>query len=314
MYISVKSLREKLQKACFAALCGISLLFVPILLYAQDGVAQNALTIAVSPAYPRTNDAVTLSLSSFASDLNTADIAWFINGTRVRSGKGAVKLETETGNPGTRLAVRVTVRTADGQLFEQEASVRPADVDVYWSAQTYTPPFYKGRALPTPGSSVKITAMPQFFSSPTNALDSASLVYAWGKDRQALGQFSGRGKQSIVIESPNPGEAVTVAVTVTSGAEWGAYREIALASVEPEIIFYERRPSEGIRYEHGLRGSTTLEEKEITVRAEPYFFSTEDMIGNNLTFNWFMNDAPLEKQRGERELTFTQEEGSEGIA
>ena len=42
---------------------------------------------------------------------------------------------------------------------------------------------------------------------------------------------------------------------------------------EPEIIFYENRPTEGISYENALGNTFLLKNEEVTLAAEPYFFS-----------------------------------------
>ena len=93
----------------------------------------------------------------------------------------------------------------------------------------------------------------------------------------------------------------------------GAQKGITITTQNPEIVFYERSPSEGIKYENALPSGFDLTQEEITVRAEPYFFSTEDLTRDGTSFKWSLNDEEVRSSSHVNEITLRREQGA-GIA
>jgi hypothetical protein len=130
-----------------------------------------------------------------------------------------------------------------------------------WEADTFVPQFYKGKALPTYKSIVKLTAIPRFN---TFASDPALYSYAWTANQiQSMGK--GLGKQSVLVPMKYSGSSVPVEVTVTdhaSGSDPSATTSATqlssgsaqqrLVAVDPLILFYEDAPLLGIRFDRAL--------------------------------------------------------------
>jgi hypothetical protein len=78
--------------------------------------------------------------------------------------------------------------------------------------------------------------------------------------------------------------------------------------VNPFIVFYEKHPLEGVRYGHPL-GTFTLPEKEVALRAEPYFFSNE-RSDVTLLYQWSLNGKHIQNQG--RTITLRNDKGLQG--
>ena len=269
----------------------------------------NTFNISISPAEPRARQTVEVVLKSFSININTSYISWILNGKRVKEGRGASTYSFETGALGTESSVRVIVNTEAGIRIEQSFQIQPAEVDLIWEAFTYVPAFYKGKALATSKSRIKITAIPHFIIKGGARITSDNIIYTWRKDRRVLGSFSGTGKQSIIIDGPRLFENIRVGVSVSSlGEEYSARGEIVIQGEDPQILFYEKHPTEGIRYGHALSPEFTLSQEEIVIRAEPYFFSSEDLRGSRTSFEWKLNNTLIRSASRVNEVVLRQED------
>jgi len=282
--------------------------------FAHAQLSSSLLNVSISPATPKAHQEVKVSIESFTFDLRTAQITWILNGKVSQRGEGIKIFTFKTGNLGTESSVQVIVITSDGQKLERSFEIRPAEVDLIWESIAYTPPFYKGKALAASKNKIKITAIPHFILASKQRIDPDNLIYTWQKDRRVLGSLSGTGKQSLVIDGPRLFENARITVLISSlSGTYNAQKEIIIRSVDPEIIFYEKHPTEGIKYEHALEQNFTLTQEEITVRAEPYFFSSEDLNSSRVEFTWKLNGNAIENISRVNEIVLRQEEGG-GIA
>ncbi|MAG12504.1 hypothetical protein CL630_01700 [bacterium] len=281
---------------------------------AHAQLSSSLFNVSISPATPMAHQEVKVSIESFTFDLRTAQVTWILNGRVSQRGEGIKVFTFKTGNLGTESSVQVIVVTSDGQELERSFEIRPAEVDLIWESIAYTPPFYKGKALAASKNKIKITAIPHFILASKRRIDPDNLTYTWQKDRRVLGSLSGTGKQSVTIDGPRLFENARITVLISSlSGTYNAQKEIIIRSVDPEIIFYEKHPTEGIKYEHALEQDFALTQEEIIVRAEPYFFSSEDLSSSRVRFTWTLNGNNVENISRVNEIVLRQEEGG-GIA
>lgn len=297
----------KMRCALLIVLSAVSVTACVPLTYAQT--FEESLSIEMVPPQPGAFVGVSVSLESSSLDINTAEIIWTVNGKVASRGRGVKTLNFETGALGSVTNVRVVVTTTNGQRVEKNFTIRPAEVDVIWEALTYAPALYRGKTLPTSNSKIKITAVPHVFLENGARVTADNLVFTWQRDRQVLGSLSGIGKQSIVIDGPLSFEKTRIAVYVSSIS--GLYSTQGGATIEgvnPQVVFYEKHPLLGVRYERALPAEFTLSAEEVTVRSEPYFFALEDVGRNRLNFSWSLNDSPAESSANINEIVLRKEE------
>ncbi|MBI3020292.1 MAG: hypothetical protein HYY60_03145 [Parcubacteria group bacterium] len=265
------------------------------------------ITLTVTPEFPRANEEVTVSARGFSIDLNRAEISWTLNGKLEKRAVGGTTFSFRAGALGKTTTLVVGVKSPSQGSFQDAISIRPAEVDVLWEASTYTPPFYKGKALLSSSGDITLVAMPSLVAANGKTLDSAALVYAWEQDGKNLLSQSGFGKQSIVISGPPLFQESLVSVEVSSlDKSIRARKLIVLAPVEPKVLFYEKHPLRGILYARALENVFSLLKEEFILRAEPFFFSKNALKERWFDFSWLVNDAGVFTER-ENELILRHE-------
>jgi len=76
-----------------------------------------------------------------------------------------------------------------------------------------------------------------------------------------------------------------------------------------EVLVYEKRPLEGVIYSSVLQSPYNFTNDEVIFRAEPYFFSLEDVFGGLLGYRWRINreDIAVPREEQGNEITFRRE-------
>ena len=136
------------------------------------------LEITTSPKYPKPNELVRITIESYLTDLNKATLAWSVNGDVVTQGIGKKTFSFNNGASGKTTRVSVLIRTNGGEVVVKEFSFSPIGVTILWEADTYTPPFYKGKPLASAQSSIRAVAIPDTGNA-KNILGAGNLVYVW---------------------------------------------------------------------------------------------------------------------------------------
>lgn len=283
--------------AILAASAGVS--------YAQTPSLNEALGIDVSPAVPGPGELVTITVSSFSFDIDRSTVMWTVNGKEVKGGVGERAVSFTVGAASTVARVDLAIITPSGDRVERSLTFPISGIDVIVEADTYVPPFYRGRALPTSGAATRLVAIP--------AGPSGNLLFRWEDDFEFVQGASGVGRQVMSARLNEFSDSRTYAVEVSSGdGGTKARREVVIEYAEPQIVFYEENPLKGVLYERSIPTQASLEGKEITVVAEPYFFSSLGRESAALMYEWTFNNEPAEADGAA--LTLRQDVEGEGSA
>ncbi len=174
-------------------------------------------------------------------------------------------------------------------IFSQNPSTNLAfqqaeDVDLLYEPLTYTPYWYKGSALPTIKSLVKVVAIP---SSP-------NLIYDWHINNKKQFGASGLGKDLFIFEIKNYDDYnITIKIYNDDKSIFIEKAVVLSASqIKPEIIFYEENPLMGTIFNNALKENFNLFAEAINIIAEPFYFS--DI--NQLDYDWEMNNKNIAPQ------------------
>lgn len=260
----------------------------------------NNIEVNVIPKHPSANRQVQVKVNSYTDDLSRAAIFFYVNGELAAKGMGKTKFNFKTGELGSATKIKVVAKTSSGKRIEAQTTVRPTEVNLVWEAETYTPPFYKGKPLQTPGSNITVTAFPNFIRTNGKKIDPASLYYTWEQNSNTLA--SGLGKRSLTFADSSKMSADQIQVTVESKDKTlEAIRFLTIPSSRPELLFYRKHPLRGVDYRQALLGNYKLELKEITLMTEPYFFSLKKR--SEMNYNWTVNGKS--QQGGEFPYTLT---------
>lgn len=160
-------------------------------------------------------------------------------------------------------------------------SLSAQSVDLIWQGQTYTPPFYDGRALWSNQSFVTVMAIPQGLGNPQG------LIYRWVKDGTVLGNITGVGRNSIMFEDTIFSKPQRVQVEIIDVEEnILATSSVVLTPIKAELLIYEDNPLYGYIFNQEIGGSFSLSEDEISFSAFPLFTTPVAREGNGLSYRW----------------------------
>jgi len=249
----------------------------------------DSILINIVPENPASNENVSITLSSYANNLDSVLITWSVNGKSASSGIGQKSFSTQALAAGSETTVTATIALPDGDI-KKTIIIRPSIMVLLWQANdSYVPPFYKGKALPSPDSNVKVIALPEIRTG-SQMVNPNNMVYAWKQDYTNSQEDSGYGKNSFVYRSDyleNSNNVSVVASTIDQ--KYSSEASIDIGMTQPKIVFYKNDANLGTIWEQALSDGHRIQGDEI-VEAAPYFISPKDIRIPTLAWNWSIND------------------------
>ncbi|MGB0925339.1 MAG: hypothetical protein ACPGTS_01370 [Minisyncoccia bacterium] len=266
-------------------------------LYSADDIIVN-----VYPQIPGPNTQVELSIKSYSFNLNNYYIAWFKNGIRETADYGNRNFTFTTGDSGTATDISLAVEY-EGQVFRKEFRFVPSEVDLLWEAvDAYTPPFYRGKALPLLQSQIEITAIPETqLIAPS---DAPKLVYYWDRNYKRDIPSSGFSKQSFLFEADPLLTEEIIEVTSNDRRENSfATNTLVLptAAFQPKILFYEINENERLMTNKALNSNPVINGDTIKLSFHPLNLSTTAANFIDLFVGWNINNEARPPQNFEKQ-------------
>lgn len=271
------------------------------------------LSITTVPSNPSPDQDVRVSIVSYLTSLDKALIVWSLNGKTIKQGVGEKSISFKNGSAGSTTLLRITITTNAGEKIVKDLTFNPVGVTMLWEADTYTPPFYKGKPLMTPQARVRAVAIPDIANA-KNALDARNLVYLWKYNGASDAAASGYGKNSFWFTGPKPYDESDVRVRVSSLND-AITSEIKMnvPLSYPFVLFYEDHPLLGTWYNRPFGSKVTLAKQELSLTAEPYFFSNETSGEvSDYRYSWNLNQN--EVQSSGKNITLRNEANTKGIS
>ncbi len=254
--------------------------------------AQLTDTIEVSPENPGAFQDVTLTIRSYAFDVDTVSITWDINNKVVLSGVGEKKLLTKTGGVGLQKIVHVIAMKGSQKVFDQVISLNPQSVDLIWeSKESYVPPFYEGKALPGESSLVSVVALPNFIYN-GKTVDPKTISYAWYLNDEIIKDASGFNKQNLIMNLDYLSEKNIIRVAARDQNGNIAEKEIVIAPEQIDPVFYLNDPLFGIDLNRAIQDRFETN-KEFTLNFVPYYLSTKNIPDDQIKSSWSLDGLPL---------------------
>lgn len=278
---------------------------------ARAELAQTDVSIESVPEIPGPYENVTLTLISYAVDLNRLQITWFENGVSKLSGVGKKQYSFTTSGIGTVTTIEAKI-VSGGAVLSKRFVIRPASVDMLWEAtDTYIPPFYRGKALPSSEGVIKVVAFPHFKNGSGETASSA-VVYNWKRNYNSVTDSSGYGKNVFLFKQSylNPIEQIGL-TAIDNGTGSSVKKTVYIKTYSPKIIFYEKDPLLGIKYEKAFN-EIDVTDAEKSIIAEPYFFSPGNIFSSDLDFVWKINSSIVETPLVRNAITL--KSGGEGVS
>jgi len=269
-------------------------------LYTRSANAQaipisiKALQLTSSPENPQPDEVITVTVVSYAIDIDSANITWYVNGSVLKKGVGLTSVTTKAPKLGKTLSVDVLAVTPGGQEHTQTLTIKSGGIDFIIESSGYVPPFFLGKISPVYQNSVKIVAIPHLANSSGVEYDPTTLVYKWEKESgTVLQDQSGYGKSSIELVGnivPRP-YTLTVTVTTKDGSGF-AKGKMFVSPQTAKLAFYVNDLLYGPLFNLAMEKSVRLgSQKEMSIMAIPYGFDNVLSAINQPTFNWSVNNS-----------------------
>jgi hypothetical protein len=278
----------KFRSLSLCALAALAVLSASSVPSAARAASASSILVDMVPENPAPGESVTITLNSYANNLDSVLVSWSVNGKSLSSGIGKKSFSLTAPAAGTETSVIATVGLPDGTV-DTRIVIRPATLVLLWQADdSYVPPFYRGKAMPTPESEVKVVAMPEVQNG-AQAVRPESMVYAWKKDYTNNQDGSGYGKNSFAYVSDYLDDSNNITVTAsTTDQKYSSEASIDIQAFKPKIVFYKNDPNLGTLWEQALSNGHVITGDEI-LEAAPYFISPADIRIPSLVFSWFIN-------------------------
>jgi len=260
---------------------------------AQISEIQEQIDINVEPGVPNPGDSIKISLEAYGTDLTKADITWKIDGVVFQKGRGLIEINTIAGIAGSAKKIDVSIIPMNGPQIDKSVTIAPEKVDLVWEAKTYTPPFYKGKALFTPQTKVVVVAFPNFKANGTIGIEPGGLTYNWLDNITTVPEYSGYGKNFILFEGSILHDSHTITALVTSDTSAQSNAFVDLAPFQPNVLVYEDSPLYGVLTNKALPISFFLTNSEITLTSYPYYFGFKLKNDADSKYTWSMNGADI---------------------
>ncbi len=281
---------------------------------AQYPEFQDQISATVIPENPSPNEIVQINLEVYSYDINSALITWKVNGKSVASAIGQKSFSFKAGKAGQTTKIDVTINPRDRPAVSQTFTFTPGEVDLLWQSDVYTHPFYKGKKLYTPESTLTFVAMPR---NARGTIRPSETVFNWRVNGTVQGDKSGFGKNTYVFEGPiiiQPVEVQVETYSPTPGA--GDQKETATSNItvepkSPGIRLYENSALYGILFNKALRGNITINKPEMSISAYPYF---QTIPGKNsgTIYTWLVDDYGVPIPPNQNTVTLRRTEGDRG--
>jgi hypothetical protein len=307
-----------MTKKIFSYLLIIPLLIIisPLISFAQmPTMDSTGLEMSISPENPEPLQNVSVSLKSYSYDLSRSRITWYVNGVEKKTEIGLKDYSLKAGTNGQKMTIKVYVETPLDGGKEMEVFFIPSVVDLIYESLSYTPPFYKGRALNPYQGVVLVTAIPELVKSTGEKIPAQNIIYSWRRDGKAETSSSGIGKNTFFFSGTVPIRDTVIKVTASSiDGDIYASKQVSITNVEPKIIYYENSPVYGIMFNKGIKNTVKMLTDEFSVLAFPYYFSAGYATTPDLDYTWTLNGQTVGNQSPKNSFTVRQEGGGVGTA
>lgn len=255
-------------------------------LFAQGLGGVKTASIDLKPKYPLAGERVKATLNAPSLDVDTALISWVVDGKVVQQSYSGKDFEFDAGKVGDHMIIQVNAEDGAHKKITTKRDLYISDLVVTWEGMTYTPPFYKGRSLASPGSYVTLSAIPSVTKSNGSLYDKKELSYVWKSGGASVPKITGFGKHSVIFQNENPYNLYNIYLEVKDpSGEIRATKSLIIPNTQPVVYLYEDNPY-GIYYDRVIGSVYGIYQKEATVVAEPYFMSASSRIDPVLTYTW----------------------------
>lgn len=281
-----------------------------VLAYTETGSGSNV-TATVKPNNPRPGDIVTISISGYGFNVDQSFIEWYKNDRQSTAGSGVKTYSFQLGQLGTPTKIYVSISSNGRRLADKSFYFEPTDMELDWQAESLVPPLYQGKSPASAGSKIKFLATPYIVNQAGQSEKIDQLVYNWTQDGKVLSESSGKGKNTLILQTKSSDSQIKIGVKASNQNNNSASGQVIINLKKPEVIFYESQPLVGVNYRQPVKKDYELYNEETNFLAFPLFWPLSS--ADNLGYNWRLNGLPAQAGKDNPEtITIRQPDSGSG--
>ncbi|OGD39035.1 hypothetical protein A2907_01055 [Candidatus Azambacteria bacterium RIFCSPLOWO2_01_FULL_37_9] len=194
---------------------------------------------------------------------------------------------------------------AKGQisLLSQPISDNAIDFSVDWSAQTYVPPEYDGKAIPTYGSKIMLSA------TSLSLINENDYEYNWMIDLASAPNNNGKPLADFIV-TKTAGNKHIIYLTISDKKTRDMLKEISFSIpiTSPKNFVYAKLPG-GHLYPLNIENKASIN-TQLDLTAKPFFFNKTDR-DQTLIFQWTLNNQKAQwSESNDLSIAFPEEAGA----
>ena len=267
----------------------------PFLVTAQTNIGafiNTDLALEIQPTFPQPGEQLTLTLNDYGGSYYGASLEWYQDGVNIPSATNQRNLTINAPAIGAKETISVVLKMPSGLTASVKQVIAPIYADIIIEPQTHVPGFYKGRALPSAGSTVNLTALLSD-GSPLGT----DFIYTWRVNENVLEGGPLRGRNRISFVAPQDKELVISLQVATPGGDIIASRSIYIASKQPELHFYEVNALYGVET-RAINNDFTMIGNSVVIKAEPYYLDS-NVFNQPSILEWKINQTKVARPNGD---------------
>jgi len=231
-----------------------------------DQLTAPSVVASISSSGP-VGSVATLNAAVDNIDENTALFQWYVDDEAVPSLSGIARTTFSFATTKLLHLVRVAVLVGGQKVTENTVSVQSFNVALVWKTDTFVPPEYGGKALPTAGSRVTVSALPEIRNENPD-----DLLYSWYLDGESQVRSVGGEQDFTFVVAQTSGSVPVMVDVATPTGSLRIRKAITIPVVKPSVVL---QPADAVSV---ARGAKT------TVEALPYYFHIVTL--NQLSYDW----------------------------
>ena len=201
---------------------------------------------------------------------------WYLDDQLIipQSGRAKINFSFQTSKP-QHLARLVISDLNKKEITENTVSVGSYDVSLVWQTNSFSPLDYEGRTMPSVGSRIIVTAIPEIRNE-----DPENLIYTWyvNSESQVRGVL---GEQTFSFLVTKNVTFIPVMVEVSNLSQSVTVRKgISVPIVKPSLALYQKQ-NQKLSAE---RATFVLPGSQIDFYAQPFYFHINK--ATDLIYKW----------------------------
>lgn len=248
--------------------------------------------LIADPQSPSPGQQVTIITQATSFDTQRTRYLWTVDGESRPdlSGLGKNSYIFTAAEVGSTKRINVEAQPISDRAVTASLTVYTTDIAMTWTADTYIPKWYKGKALPIPNSMVRVAAIPTIIIEGIT-IPAEKLIYTWEKNGERI--LMGIGKQILEFQEPEQSWQIPTIVLTIEDIERRIQKEarVMVASQTPQAVIYQSFPLGGIEFRRGTSAFLPISPGIIDVQIEPFFFNKQSKY--DFSYEWLVQGSPV---------------------